>query len=307
MPSSPSHSHADREQARLAAAFALPKRHAPSFIANEVATRIADKLAFISLPVNSVNLHLLPSDEASIPALYARYPSAMTPHLQGNAALQTQQTKWWQKLWKNADTQNSNRLSASNIAGKLIYTQGRWGNQTDLLWSNVIAASQPEPLALAQQWMDALKTGGFVMFSSFGPDTARELVQVLRDVEGMNVNTHSLVDMHDWGDALVQAGFSDPVMDMEKITLTYREPLQALRELAAILPMRPLHAGLRTPAQRHRLLAALDASRNEQGLIVMTLEVIYGHAFKVQPKDNTATSLEDLKATLPSRKRGVQN
>ena len=68
------------------------------------------------------------------------------------------------------------------------------------------------------------------MFSCLGPDTLRELRSLYRSL-GWPPPGHDFTDMHDWGDMLVHAGFAEPVMDMERITLTWETPQQVLDEL----------------------------------------------------------------------------
>jgi malonyl-CoA O-methyltransferase len=65
------------------------------------------------------------------------------------------------------------------------------------------------------------------MFSCFGPDTLRELREHLPVALGWPAPAHEFTDMHDWGDMLAQAGFAEPVMDMERITLTFPTPAAA--------------------------------------------------------------------------------
>ncbi|MDP3311259.1 MAG: biotin synthase, partial [Polaromonas sp.] len=117
---------------------------------------------------------------------------------------------------------------------------------------------------------------------------------------------HQLTDMHDWGDMLVQAGFAEPVMDMERITLTFETPerlLQELRELGRNFhPLR--FPALRSRAWKARLLRALEAQlpRQADGRLVLTFEIIYGHAMKAQPKvkvsAKSAVSVADMRAML---------
>src|SRR5690606_7783863 len=133
----------------------------------------------------------------------------------------------------------------------------------------------------------ALKVGGFLMFSCLGPDTTREIREIYQAL-GWPPAGHQLTDMHDWGDMLVQTGFAEPVMDMERITLTYETPerlLQELRELGRNFhPLR--FPALRGRAWKARLLQVLQAElpRQADGRLALTFEIIYGHAMKVQPK-----------------------
>ena len=175
----------------------------------------------------------------------------------------------------------------------------------DMLWANMALHEVADPQALLAQWHQALKVGGFLMFSCLGPDSARELREVYQ-VLGWPPAGHQLTDMHDWGDMLVQTGFAEPVMDMERITLTYETPerlLQELRELGRNFhPAR--FAALRGRAWKARLLHALEQHlpRQADGRLTLTFEIIYGHALKAQPKVKvsamSAVSVQDMRAML---------
>jgi malonyl-CoA O-methyltransferase len=119
-----------------------------------------------------------------------------------------------------------------------------------------------------------------------------------------------LVDMHDIGDQLVEAGFTDPVMDQEVVRLTWSSPQAALQELRSLgsnlSPTR--QPGLRTPRWHDRLRQALEQDAEQAGLarITMEFELVYGHAFKAPPvhrvEPQTHIALDDLRDSL-KRKR----
>ena len=92
----------------------------------------------------------------------------------------------------------------------------------DLLWSNLALQWVNEPLHAFAEFRRVLAPGGLLMFSTFGPDTLKELREAYR---GTDAHTHvnRFIDLHDLGDMLVQSGFADPVMDMEHLTLTYTD------------------------------------------------------------------------------------
>ncbi len=175
----------------------------------------------------------------------------------------------------------------------------------DMLWANMALHEAADPQALLAQWHKALRAGGFLMFSCLGPDTARELRDLYKDL-GWPPAGHDLTDMHDWGDMLVQAGFAEPVMDMERIVLTYETPARLLQELAEL--GRNFHparfAGLRSRAWKARLESLLSERmpRAADGRLALTFEVIYGHALKPQPKirvsAQSSVSMEDMRAML---------
>ena len=128
-----------------------------------------------------------------------------------------------------------------------------------------------------------LKNDGLFLFSTFGPDTLKELKKSWSVVDDQtHVNTFT--DMHDIGDQLLTNGFLSPVMEMEKITLTYQTVTDLLRDLKAI--------GAQSVGQRSKSLTGKDKfqlmvkmyeSYRADGKLPATYEVIYGHAWNKNP------------------------
>ena len=178
--------------------------------------------------------------------------------------------------------------------------------QAGMVWANLVLHTQPDPPGLLAAWHRALAVDGFVMFSCYGPDTLKELGTLYADA-GWPAPHPAYADMHDVGDALVQAGFADPVMDQERLQLTWSTPEAVLAELRGLGghlgPDR--WPGLRTPRWRQRLLHALAARADAQGRIGMSFELVYGHAYKPLPRPPrgapATVSLASLRATLPGR------
>ncbi len=214
--------------------------------------------------------------------------------------------------------QPQERQRAQRLASGAWWQPRRWRaalrgtpalQPVDLLWANMTLHMAADPEALIRQWHEALAVDGFLMFSCFGPDTLREL-RALYMALGWPAPAHEYTDMHDWGDMLVAAGFAEPVMDMERIELTFETPerlLQELRELGRNLHPARL-AGLRGRAWRDRLHAALRglADPAQDGRLKLTFEIIYGHAFRPQPRlavgAETRFSVEDLRSSLTQNK-----
>ena len=92
-----------------------------------------------------------------------------------------------------------------------------------LLWANMMLHAARDPAAVMARWHRALAVDGFVMFSCLGPDTLKELRALYRRL-GWPAPGTEFVDMHDLGDMMVHAGFADPVMDQELLTLTWPDP-----------------------------------------------------------------------------------
>lgn len=221
------------------------------------------------------------------------------------AALQPERP-WWQKLARQAAPAPQWHVQKPPQA-------------VDMVWSNMQLHLSDQPQQLMRDWCDSLQPDGFLMFSCLGPDTARELRAIYR-AQGWPPASHELTDMHDWGDMLVQSGFAEPVMDMERIVLTYASPqrlLQELRELGRNLhPQR--FAGLRGRAWLQRLQQQLgavhavtpEAAEPEAGRLALTFEVIYGHAFKAPPKvpvgGTSSIGLDDMRNLLKSGRKPLR-
>ena len=152
-----------------------------------------------------------------------------------------------------------------------------------LLWSNMALHAEADPAATIAQWHRALAVDGFLMFSTLGPGSLPELRSLYAE-QSWGPPLAPLVDMHDLGDMLVSAGFADPVMDQELISLNWPNAQSALAELrtlgANVDPQRT--PGLRTPRWRRRLETALTEAtrRSADGRVSLTFEIAYGHAFR---------------------------
>jgi malonyl-CoA O-methyltransferase len=198
------------------------------------------------------------------------------------------------------------------------WTAARWRQKSvhfaspstpvQMLWANMALHFSDDPQALIQRWYDLLEVDGFLMFSCLGPESLRQLRNIY-SAEGWPAPGHEFTDMHDWGDMLVHAGFAEPVMDMERVTLSFTSPQTLLSELREL--GRNLHPG-RFPALRGRswytqLQSALASkTRGESSRLELTFEINYGHAFKPAPKwpvkSQTTLSLEEMRRTLKQGK-----
>ena len=155
----------------------------------------------------------------------------------------------------------------------------------DMIWSNLTLQWLNDLPRVFAEFRRTLKVGGLLTFTTLGPDTLKELRGAFARADG-HTHVNRFVDMHDLGDMLVQSGFADPVMGMEQMTLTYADPRALLAELKAIgatNATRGRPRGLMGKARWQRMLAALERMRRD-GRIPATFEVIYGHAWKGEPK-----------------------
>ena len=265
----------------------------------EVARRMQERLQWIvKQPTRWLHWQPLRGGLAVHTTLAQRYPQAQcvvfqTPKL---AAMQVQRSltkPWWDaRGW---------RVPAAQFETPPAPVQ--------MLWANMALHMAADPQALITRWHQLLELDGFVMFSCLGPDTLRELRQLYAALE-WPAPAHEFTDMHDWGDMLVQAGFAEPVMDMERITLTFSSPEHLLAELRGL--GRNLHpkrfSGLRGRGWHAALKAQItqqlaDPAQPER--LRLSFEIIYGHAFKPPPRISvgaqTNVSLDLFRSALQKK------
>ncbi len=197
---------------------------------------------------------------------------------------------------------------ASGLWGRWRYTPPRLADadsDVDMVWANMALHHTHLPQALLKHWHRALRVNGHVMFSCLGPDSLKELRDAYAQM-GWPAPAHAFTDMHDWGDMLVQAGFAEPVMDMERITLSYSSAAALLADLRGWGRNLSTQRATATRAKTWRasLFASLEdrMPRTEDGRLSLTFEVIYGHAHKGQPRvpvgAASAVSLQDMRQML---------
>jgi malonyl-CoA O-methyltransferase len=218
--------------------------------------------------------------------LLLRYPAARVVAVDIAAAMHSQArppVSWW-KPWLAV-----RRNQTSYVCGDMEQMPLK-DACVRLVWSN-----------LTLQWCNDLKhtlggihrilqTGGLFMFSTFGPDTLKELRQAFRGADGYS-HVNRFTDMHDIGDMLVHNGFATPVMDMEYITLTYDDVTSVMRDLKAIGAHNATQGrrrGLTGKTAWQKVINHYEVLRME-GKLPATFEVVYGHAWKPQPRTPIVT------------------
>lgn len=276
-----------RAQRRQAQSDTAPWLH------GEVARRMAERLPIVRLQPDTV-IDWWSRAGNSRDVLAKAYPKAR--HLRVEAAGAPGATApWWSARRWRRDAEPVDEADVPPSRGQL-------------LWANMMLHAVGDPEPLMQRWRRALSIDGFLMFSTLGPDTLAGLRALYRDA-GWGAAHAPFTDMHDWGDMLVATGFADPVLDQEKLTLTWATPQALLHELRTLGcnadPAR--YAGLRTPRWRARLLAALSERANSDGRIALEFELVYGHAFNAAPRakvsGETRVAFEDLRTMARGARR----
>lgn len=164
-------------------------------------------------------------------------------------------------------------------------------NSFDLVFSNLMLQWCTDLDAAFKELRRVLRPGGLLLFSSFGPDTLKELRASWRAVD-QYAHVNTFLDMHDVGDALVRARFADPVMDVEHLTVTYPDVWQLMRELKQIgahnvTGGRP--RGLTGKQRIQKLVEAYEQFRSD-GVLPASYEIVNGHAWVSE--DTVNVSLE---------------
>jgi len=270
----------------------MPQGASP-WLHEEVARRMQERLDCIKLqPKSWAHWEPVRGGLQAHALLAGRYPQAdcfvteLQPARAAHAA-RVLAKPWWQP---------------SRWTGKATRFEAPGEGAAQMLWANMALHMTDDPRALMAQWHRALSVEGFLMFSCLGPDTAQELRPLYQSL-GWGAPAHEFTDMHDWGDMLLAAGFADPVMDMERITLTFETPERLLQELRGL--GRNLHPqrfqGLRGRQWQAQLRQALAARP-----LQLTFEVVYGHALKPAPRldvrPETVLSLAQMRESLNQRK-----
>ncbi len=172
----------------------------------------------------------------------------------------------------------------------------------DLVFSNVAVQWSQDPAGAIAEMHRVLRPGGLLMFSSFGPDTLKELRHAWSEVDG-DEHVHGFIDMHHYGDMMVRAGFADPVMDMENLCLTYETLPELMRDLKAIGASNAASDRPRSLTGKSRLQAlagVYEQFRDADGRLPATYEVMYGHAWGAQQRrsgDEVHVSLDVLRSS----------
>ena len=159
----------------------------------------------------------------------------------------------------------------------------------DLLFSNLMLHWCEPPDAIFAEARRVLQPRGLFIFTTFGPDTLKELRAAWAKVDE-RAHVHRFIDMHDLGDALVRARLAEPVLDIEYLTLTFREVRMLATELKAVGAHNASRNRFSGLTGRHRFLAMAQAyeSFRTDGKIPATYEVVYGNAWRAAGPDSTA-------------------
>ena len=288
---------------RVRACFARPARVQPSdFLRREIAARMHERLELVKIaPRHVLDAGCGPGADLSL--LHKDFPVAhiigldAAPAMLASAPVPASKLAALnQFLSKLMPAKTGIDLACGDFANLPLTA-----NSVDLVWSNLALHWHPQPDRVFAEWRRVLRVEGLLMFSCFGPDTFKEIRAAFAAADRA---PHALpfVDMHDFGDMLVETGFSTPVLDMETITVTYATPAALLADVRAWggNPLATRRRGLMGKLAWQRMLDALEKVRRPDGKLGLTFEIIYGHAFRPAPR-TTAAGESIIRFDLPRK------
>ena len=267
----------DKKAVRRAFSKAATQYDAAAVMQREVCARMLERLDYIKQKPATV-IDVGSGTGWGTRQLGERYPAAQIVALDiamGMLRAARGTSSWWSKLFAG----NTRQYVCADMEVLPVRA-----NSMDMVWSNLAVQWCNDLPATLAEFHRVLKVEGLLMFSTFGPDTLKEIRSAFQGVDGYN-HINRFADMHDIGDMLVAGGFADPVMDMEYITLTYNDVkavMQDLRSIGAHNATAGRSTGMMGKQVWHRVLENYERLRRD-GKLPATFEVIYGHAWKPLP------------------------
>ena len=269
----------DAPQVRRNFARAAGGYDAVAVLQREIASRMLERLDYVKIdPLRVLDLGC--GTGASLAALGERYPRARVIGVDASEPMlhvgnrQRSRHRWMLPFLRGPKRAT---LFAADAHALPLQT-----NSVGFIWSNLVLHWLVDPLSAFREMHRVLEVGGLLMFTAFGPDTLKELRSCFAD--GYE-HTQRFADMHDYGDMLVECGFSDPVMDVERLTMTYPSLdvlFSELRRNGSTCAMVQRRRGLMGRHVWRTVCEAYEKQRVE-GRLPVTFEVVHGHAWKAEP------------------------
>ena len=270
------------DQARVRRLFERPRLlEADDFLQREVARRMVERLATIRIEASRV-LDIGCGTGSDLAMLRERFAGAMVCGIDvSRPRLVCARTRAASVGLARFFRRGSGALLAQGDFAALPFASQSF----DCLWSNLALHWSAEPHRVLFDWSRVARVGGLVAFSAFGPDTLREIVAAGAEVDDAS-HVMPFTDMHDYGDMLVAAGFATPVVDVERITLTYSDATSLWRDVRALGGNAALDRGrgLRGRSFKVRFDEALAHGRDRDTRYALSFELVFAHAWKGEPR-----------------------
>lgn len=272
----------DRAEVRRAFERAAASYDAHAVLQGEVCNRLLERLDFMKLKPQQV-LDVGAGTGYGLQQLRTRYPAAnligldLAPAMLARARSKLPATSWLDRMASRFTPQPAARMEFVCADMERLPLKN---HSVDLLWSNLALQWANDLEATLRDFYRTLAPGGLLMFATFGPDTLKELRGAFAYIDA-TPHVNRFADLHDIGDMLVNAGFANPVMEMEILTLTYADLKSLMIDLkgigahnAAVMRRR----GLLGKSAWQALEREYECHRVD-GRLPATYEVIYGHAW----------------------------
>ena len=153
----------------------------------------------------------------------------------------------------------------------------------DIVFANLMLPWADDPARLAEEVSRVLRKDGLFVFATLGPDSLLELRNAWADVDECE-HVNRFLDMHDVGDSLVRAGLRDPVLDVDRLTVTYATAEMLFRDLTASGARNALTHRNRSLVGKGRLEAVRRRLEGSGDNITLNLELVYGHCWGGGPR-----------------------
>lgn len=276
----------DRHAMRAAFEKAAISYDAVAVLQQEVADRLVERMDYMSMkPVSILDAGSGTGFVSQL--LAARYPKTKITSLDlaFNMLKQAKSKRSFKQRWNkqfqyvNAEAEN---LPFADASMELIISG------LTLQWCQDLPK-------VFKEFRRVLAPGGLLLFSSFGPETLTELRQSWAAVDEL-AHVNAFADMHDVGDALMQSGFSDPVMDMEMLTVTYKDVktvMQDLKQIGAHNVMQGRSHNITGKNKLQKMMQAYEQFRDD-GLLPVSHEIVYGHAWVPEEKNSKSATIIPL-------------
>ena len=231
-----------------------------AFLQNEIATRLSEKLKVISVDPETI------IDLGSGTGFLSEKTAKIFPDARLVCVDFAQQSL----------IKNSQKLKVCADSNQLPFKS----NSVDFVVSNLMMQWCTDLKTLFNECHRVLKPQGLILFTTFGPETLKELKKSWSIVDS-SPHVNEFIDMHDIGDQMIQSGFQSHIMEMEKLTLTYEKVIDLMRDLKGIGAQSVDNRSKSlTGKTKFKKMLEMYESYRENGKIPATYEVIYGHAWK---------------------------
>ncbi|MCW8900461.1 MAG: malonyl-ACP O-methyltransferase BioC [Gammaproteobacteria bacterium] len=277
----------DRQAMRAAFEKAASSYDAAAVLQQEVANRLVERMDLMSMKPQSI-LDAGAGTGFVSQLLAERYPKAKITALDlaFNMLKQSKNKRSFKQRWNkqfhyvNAEVEN---LPFADASLELVISglTFQWCQDLPKVFKEIRRVLAP---------------GGLLLFSTFGPDTLKELRQSWAAVDELP-HVNMFADMHDVGDALLKSGFLDPVMDMEMLTVTYQDVKTVMHDLKQIGAHNVMQGRSHQITGKNKLKQMMQAyeQHRQDGLVPVSHEIVYGHAWLPEMKKNESSVVVPFK------------